>query len=209
VSSENVNEGTRCPQCQLSYQCVCELLPHIEAPIHIALLMHENELERETNTGQWLLKSLNSSSCHIWKRTEPCHELLAMIESKAFAPYLLFPSDESVSISTVKQPALNADKTPLFIILDGTWQEAKKMLRKSPWLQALPQVHLTPGRVSTYQLRRNQQQGHLCTLEVCCELLTSMGKESAAEQLLHFFDHYMLAFKADKSGHAFEPKTGV
>lgn len=209
MNQANSNEGTRCPQCQLRYQCVCEWLPNIEAPLHIALLMHENELERETNTGQWLLKSLDSSSSHIWKRTAPCTELLAMIESEEFAPYLLFPSDESAPISEVKQQTLTMDKTPLFIILDGTWQEAGKMLRKSPWLQSLPKVHLTPSRSSTYQLRRNQQQGHLCTLEVCCELLNSFDQGNSAEQLLRFFDHYMKAFKADKSGHAFKPKTGA
>ncbi|STS92578.1 DTW domain protein [Klebsiella variicola] len=29
-------------------------------------------------------------------------------------------------------------KPPLFIMLDGTWTEARKMFRKSPYLDALP-----------------------------------------------------------------------
>lgn len=209
MSQAHSREGTGCPQCQLRYQCVCELLPHIQAPLHIALLMHENEQYRETNTGQWLLKSLTSSSCHIWQRNQPCADLIAMIESEQFQPFLLFPSDDSLPVSSLISPTINAAKTPLFIILDGTWQEAKKMLRKSPWLNTLAQVHITPSRGSNYQLRRNQQQGHLCTLEVCCELLTSTGHPEPAQQLLHFFDHYMQAFKADKSGHTLIPKTDV
>lgn len=205
------SEGTRCPHCLLQHQCVCEWLPKTQAPLHIALLMHENELDRETNTGKWLLQSLATSSAHVWKRTEPCTNLMALMASQEYDPYLLFPSDKSIDISEIKrqQEQATTNSTPLFIILDGTWQEAKKMLRKSPWLQGLPQVHLEPTRVSTYQLRRNQQQGHLCTLEVCCELLDAVGEPNSSEQLLVFFEHYMQVFKADKSGHVFNAKTDV
>ncbi|QSA20154.1 DTW domain-containing protein, partial [Vibrio furnissii] len=37
---------------------------------------------------------------------------------------------------------------PHFILLDGTWQEAKKMERKSPWLKDLPRVALSPQQLS-------------------------------------------------------------
>lgn len=204
------DEGTlaACPQCQLRHQCLCEQLPTLTSACHLALLMHENEQQRDTNTGQWLLKSLPAStSVHIWQRKTPSPALLELLNNDQYQPYLLFPHDESVPVSQAFQQANKAAKVPLFIILDGTWQEAKKMLRKSAWLENLPVAHITPNHTSNYQLRRNQEDGHLCTLEVGCEVLKALGEERQSAQLLNFFDHYMQAFKADKSGHALTTKT--
>jgi hypothetical protein len=44
-------------------------------------------------------------------------------------------------------------KRPLFILLDGTWAEARKMLGRSPDLGALPVLSLAPDQASRYQLR--------------------------------------------------------
>jgi len=199
-----------CAGCGLHHQCVCHLLPKIDSPAHIALLIHENELNRETNTGQWLLKAIPSTSQHIWQRKTPCPQLTTLLNDAQYQPYLLFPSESSLSLSQASQSENITKKKPLFIILDGTWQEAGKMLRKSAWLKELACVHLQPSEQSDYQLRRNQQQGHLCTLEVGAEIIKELGLAEQATQLTDFFHHYMRAFKADKSGHAFkdETKTG-
>jgi DTW domain-containing protein YfiP len=172
-------------------------------------LTHENERTRKTNTGQWLKKSLSTTSVHMWQRTHVCHKLKAMLENELYQAYLLFPGEESKPVAKAVNQSITNNKQPLFIILDGTWQEAKKMLRKSPWLQDLPQVHIDSNEESRYQLRRNQQAGHLCTLEVGCELLKQVGCSEQAECLLRYFDHYMRAYKADKSGHALsQVRTG-
>lgn len=202
LSSTNTHQNGACADCGLHHQCVCSWLPKFELPAHIALLMHENELSRETNTGQWLLKAISPTSLHVWQRKEPCKKLLALLNDPAYSAYLLFPNAESIALSDTIQEATQTRTIPLFIVLDGTWQEAKKMLLKSPWLQSLPCVHLTPQQQSNYQLRRNQQQGHLCTIEVGGTIVSELGFIDQAQQLDTFFQHYMRAFKADKSGHA-------
>lgn len=190
-----------CSGCLLSHNCVCEYLPSVSAPFHIALLMHENEQQRETNTGRWLLKAVQPTSEHVWQRKLPCSKLIKLIEDQDYQPLLVFPSEESQPLEHMAQLASQQRKTPLFIVLDGTWQEAKKMLRKSPWLSELSAVHLTPQSASSYQLRRNQDTGNLCTLEVGAEIIHALGQEHQAEQLRTFLSHYMQAFHADKSGH--------
>lgn len=192
-----------CPGCQLRFQCVCHLVPSIEAELHIALLMHPNEPSRETNTGRWLEKSLASCSRHIWQRTHACPKLIELIQSDRYQAYLLYPADDSQPIVTMADKV--EQKQPLLIVLDGTWQEASKMLRKSDWLQALPKLSLQPTTHSRYQLRRNQQPGHLCTLEVGAQVLSELGYQRQSEQLEHFFHHYLKVFQADKSGHALKP----
>lgn len=196
-------EAKPCQHCGLRHNCVCPDLPKIALDIHIALLMHENELSRDTNTGQWLLKSMSTSSQHTWQRKSPPSELLKLLQDERYSPALLFPSEESVAVSQIKHQATMQSKTPLFIILDGTWQEAKKMLRKSPWLAGIPLAHITPSHTSVYQLRRNQSEGHLCTLEVAAEVIRELGEEQQANTLTAFLEHYMQVFKADKSGHPY------
>ncbi|NVD08181.1 DTW domain-containing protein [Vibrio sp. JPW-9-11-11] len=191
-----------CPGCQLRFQCVCHLIPQIDAELHIALLMHPNEPTRDTNTGRWLEKSLISSSRHIWQRTQACPELIKLIQSEHYQAYLLYPAEDSQPIVTLTGNTSQQQKQPLLIILDGTWQEANKMLRKSDWLQALPKLQLQPTTNSQYRLRRNQQPGHLCTLEVGVQAISELGYRPQAQQLEAFFHHYLDVFQADKSGHA-------
>ncbi|MFW7525982.1 tRNA-uridine aminocarboxypropyltransferase [Vibrio ostreicida] len=190
-----------CPTCHLKHNCVCEYLPDVSISAHLALLMHNNEIHRKTNTGQWLLKSIKQTSQHIWERKAPCVELERLINDEKYQACLLFPSEDSQPIEPFIQKGKTANKIPLFVILDGTWQEAKKMRNKSPWLKSLPLIHLNPTQLSDYKLRRNQDVNHLCTLEVGADIIRSLGQPTQADNLTHFLTRYMAAFQADRSGH--------
>ncbi|WP_324248440.1 DTW domain-containing protein, partial [Vibrio cholerae] len=43
-----------CPDCGLKFQCLCSAVPSFRAPFQLSLLTHDNEWQRETNTGRWL-----------------------------------------------------------------------------------------------------------------------------------------------------------
>src|SRR5690606_19977244 len=85
----------------------------------------------------------------------------------------------------------------LFILLDATWTEARKMFRKSPYLDGLPVLSLQPEQLSRYQLRRSTRAEHLCTAEVAALCLELAGDASAATALGGYFDlfteHYLAA----------------
>ncbi|EAQ52185.1 MULTISPECIES: tRNA-uridine aminocarboxypropyltransferase [Vibrio] len=190
-----------CPGCGFTHQCVCHLIPTVESQTDLVLLTHENELSRDTNTGKLLQQSLEQCQSLVWQRKTPPAELMALLEDETRQPFLLFPSDQSIECQqAVMTQAQN--RKPLFIILDGTWQEAKKMLNKSSWLQAVPQVHLDITSESSYTLRRNQDSGHLCTCEVGIELLKSLGESEPAKLIDDYYQQYLKVFHADKCGHA-------
>jgi len=89
-------------------------------------------------------------------------------------------------------------KRPLFVLLDGTWSEARKMFRKSPYLDQLPVLSLHPEQLSTYQLRRSTNSKHFCTAEVASLCLTLAGETCAADTLsawLDVFSHHYLSAK--------------
>ncbi|MFN3570206.1 MAG: tRNA-uridine aminocarboxypropyltransferase, partial [Polaromonas sp.] len=88
-------------------------------------------------------------------------------------------------------------RRPLFVLLDATWPEARKMFRKSPYLDPLPVLSLQSEQLSQYKLRRSQRDEHFCTSEVAALCLALAGEVHAAEVLEAyldvFTDHYLKA----------------
>lgn len=190
-----------CSGCGLQHQCVCKRIPQLSSMLQLSLLTHDNEYQRDTNTGRWLRKALPGCQDFGWSRVTPSPGLQARIADQHLYSVLVYPDEQCMSTQQVLDAAAQAGQQPHFIILDATWQEARKMARKSPWLDALPRMQLTPQQQSAYRLRRNQSAGHLCTLEVGCELLQLLDEQDNATQMTRFFDQFMPIFQADKSGH--------
>jgi DTW domain-containing protein YfiP len=140
----------------------------------IFLLTHERELLRTSNTGV-LAKNVAPEIVEriIWARNTPNPSLLDAINRGNVA--LLYPVDD-------------ADIAPIesfesIILLDATWQEARKMFNRSPYLKNLPGARIRPRQLSRYQLRRNQPEGGLCTAECVVEILIAKNQVDVAERL--------------------------
>ena len=97
----------------------------------------------------------------------------------------------------VHQLPERAARRPLFILLDGTWAEACKMFRKSPYLSQLPVLSLSPEQLSRYTLRRSKNEAHFCTAEVGAMCLELAQDTHAADTLNAYLDvfteHYLKA----------------
>ncbi|KUI96817.1 tRNA-uridine aminocarboxypropyltransferase [Vibrio sp. MEBiC08052] len=219
VSPQPEQSPTPCPECGLVYQCICQAIPRCDSTIKLSLLVHERELNRETNTGRWLVHALPQCQSYLWQRKQPDVRFQQQLDDPRFFPVLLFPSPDAVTADELcvqtddehyhphhnyqyqhhdhqvkeHQPTLH------FILLDGTWQEARKMERKSAWLAGLPRVQITPNMTSSYRLRRNQQPDSLCTLEVVATLLDQRGETKDAQALKDFLHLFMDTLQADKS----------
>ncbi|KLV07370.1 hypothetical protein ABT56_04705 [Photobacterium aquae] len=187
-----------CPRCGFQHNCICESEPQLDCPLPIVLLTHPREMGKDTNTGELMLRTLPNCERQIWDRTNPPSELLAMLVDPRYQPWLLFPADEHTA-SCAYVP--DAEKIPLVIILDATWQEARKMVRRSPWLAALPRLAISADSPSSYQLRRNQTPGNLCTCEAGAAVLQELGYGTDGDALLKYFEAFITVFHADKSGH--------
>jgi len=76
----------------------------------------------------------------------------------------------------------------LFILLDGTWAEARKAFRKSPYLDRFPVLALDPAALSRYRLRSAWHEHHLCTAEIAALCLELAGDVRAARMLEAWLD---------------------
>jgi DTW domain-containing protein YfiP len=86
---------------------------------------------------------------------------------------------------------LPADKKPLFILLDGSWREAKKMYRKSPYLHHLPVLSFSPTAVAKYGLRKGSRDFQLGTAEVATLVLAASGEANNAHSLNAWFELFI------------------
>ncbi|WP_413113075.1 tRNA-uridine aminocarboxypropyltransferase [Thaumasiovibrio sp. DFM-14] len=184
-----------CPRCGFTYHCLCEVIPNLQAQSHFVLLQHSRESNKATNTGRLLQQTLPHCRVEMWSRTTPPSSLLRQLQDPAYTPWLVFPADEQHPASHY---SAMPNTIPLFVIIDATWQEARKIVRKSPWLQSLPrlQIHLdTPSR---YQLRRNQQSGYLCTCEIGAAILAMQGNYDDSKRILAYFEQFQQVYLAER-----------
>ncbi|MCK4839839.1 MAG: DTW domain-containing protein [Desulfobulbaceae bacterium] len=148
----------------------------------IYLLTHERELKKQTNSGRIVKECLGGrAEIVVWKRTEPNKELIDLIDHDEIA--LLYPE--------VKDgPEKSCPDFDNFLILDATWQEARKIYNRSPYLQKAPKVSLSINEPSRYKLRRNQIVAGLSTAECAIELLRQKDQTSLADGLSRKFDRF-------------------
>ncbi|AVO41294.1 tRNA-uridine aminocarboxypropyltransferase [Simplicispira suum] len=198
-------KGDRCPGCRLvPSHCLCALHPQTPARAGVCLLMADIEPLKPSNTG-WLVADVVADTFAFgWARTAVDPALLALLADPQWQPFVVFPGEfvapervvHAVEVSAGGAKAL--PRRPLFILLDATWPEARKMFRKSPYLDALPVLSLQPEQLSRYRLRRSARTDHFCTAEVAALCLALAGDDQASavlEAWLDVFTHHYLQAK--------------
>ncbi|MBS0608703.1 MAG: DTW domain-containing protein [Proteobacteria bacterium] len=190
-----------CAGCRLvPSHCICALRPPCDTRAGVCLLMHDIEPLKPSNTG-WLIADLVADTHAFgWSRTEVDPALLALLADPQWQPYVVFPGEFAAPERVVQQVAPVAPtpgRRPLFVLLDATWPEARKMFRKSPYLAQLPVLSLHSDAASRYQLRRSSRGEHFCTAEVAALCLAQAGDERTGALLQAWLDlfseRYLLA----------------
>jgi DTW domain-containing protein len=191
------SRAERCHGCRVPpSHCLCALRPCVPTRAGVCLVMADIEPLKPSNTGWLIADVLPDTTAFGWSRTQVDPALLALLADPQWQPYLVFPGEfvAPERVVTQVQPAQAASgvsgRRPLFVLLDATWAEARKMFRRSPYLSHLPVLSLLPEQLSTYRLRRSTRDDHLCTAEVAALCLEMAGETQAA----HVLQAYMAVF---------------
>ena len=191
-------KGERCAGCRLILShCLCALRPAVATQAGMCLIMADIEPLKPSNAG-WLIADVVADTFAFgWSRTAVDPALLALLADPQWQPYVVFPGEfvapERV-VTEVRPVDGLAEKKPLFVLLDATWPEARKMFRKSPYLNHLPVLSLQTGQLSSYRLRRSTRDEHLCTSEVAAACLGLAGESHAAEVLAVYLEVFTLQY---------------
>ncbi|KAL3801225.1 hypothetical protein HJC23_012625 [Cyclotella cryptica] len=194
-------------------------------PTHIVLLQHCSEVSKSTATG-WLVDDnlYHDSIGYVWPSVVPLgprvhvHRWVwsgrndnVMIEKKIqdlasnFRLFLLWTGGSRNEEETQRNSEEQTES--VYIILDGTWQEAQKMFRKVPLLWNLPRISFSDIPSSKYTLRRDytgwrerfstRSDGGgdlLCTSEVMATLLGERGDVIGANEIRCRLDVFQMNY---------------
>lgn len=186
----------RCDGCQMpSGGCICSFRVQVKAQAKFWLLTHPKELYKPTNTGRLIVDAIAGSEVFQWSRTEPDPAFLAELANPQIDPYIVFPEGEGYQDRMVEFEA-KPGRAPVFIILDGTWRQARRIFRQSEYLQQVPVIQPSSMRQTRYNLRKPKEAHHLCTAEVAAVMLAQIGDAASADLLDAYFDLFNAHYHA-------------
>ncbi|PJC94088.1 DTW domain-containing protein [Aeromonas lusitana] len=187
-------ESRYCTRCTRALKaCLCDYIRCVShlAPLHI--LQHPTEVGHPKGTAALLAASLAKASIHVGETFEDAPWLDALMASPTVRCYLLWPDESALTLSQVRaQCAPQAGQVQPdvhFILLDGTWRKAYRMLHSNPALLRLPRIKLgaIPGQ---YSIRKKPFPEALSTLEAGYHLLSQWeGDEGRFAPLMDLFTH--------------------
>jgi tRNA-uridine aminocarboxypropyltransferase len=178
--SRNV-AGARCASCHMrSSLCLCALVPRLELATRVVVLQHQRETYATTNTARLARLALPNSETRIrgLPGAPPASGGLA-----AEAPgelLVLYPDARAEVLDERLGAAVGRPVT--LVVLDGSWRQAGRMIRREPGLEGARLVKLATPRPSRYRLRKSTKPDALCTLEAIASALGVLeGPEPRAQ----------------------------
>ena len=125
----------------------------------------------------------NSDTIHYSVHTH-AHRVLTHALTQALTPAVIPETSSLVSkVLSSRVSKVRVEDYENIIIIDSTWQEARKIFNHSAYLKNAPQFTLKTSNDSLYTLRANQPKGGLCTIECIIEVLRMKGQEKMAADL--------------------------
>ncbi|HSM92558.1 MAG TPA: tRNA-uridine aminocarboxypropyltransferase [Anaeromyxobacteraceae bacterium] len=179
-----------CPRCLRPDEfCVCKDLVAVTARTRVVILQHPREA-RLAICSAWLARiSLVNAELHRGVRFGEGAEVRALAARPGAA--VLFPGEGSTPAE-----ALAGSPPSILFAVDGTWQQAGKMLSVNPWLGALPRVSIDAGRPSGYAgLRKEPGEIHLSTIEAIALTLGALERDPARFDPMVQAFHRMVALQ--------------
>lgn len=123
---------------------------------------------------------LPNSELHVAVRWEGSPAMLRALGDPTRPAALLYPGEGAIDV--MAEPP----STPItLVVVDGTWNQAKKLVRSNPSLAALPRYSFVPPAPSEYRIRREPREDYVSTIEALVHVLGALeGDAQRFAQLL-------------------------
>lgn len=175
--------------------CYCQYLPRIETETRIVLLQHPRERDMPIGTARMASLCLPNSELLVGFDWQSSHVLAASLSDPTRPAALLYPGLDARDLH--RAPT----RGPLtLVVVDGTWNNTRKMVRRNPILMNLPRVTFQPAHPSEYRIRREPDAKCVSTIEALMYVLGAIeGNASRFERLLLPFQKMIDTQLAHKS----------
>jgi DTW domain-containing protein YfiP len=154
--------------------CYCRALPQIETSTKVVILQHPRERDMPIGTARMASLCLPRSELHVGVRWADSAPLARALANPAQPPILLYPGPGARDI--LREPPAGP---VTLVVVDGTWSQAKTVVRDNPILQALPRYAFATPEPSQYRIRREPNDAYVSTIEALMHVLGALEGDPA------------------------------
>lgn len=171
-----------CTDCRRPLRaCFCDRVTVLPTRTRILMLQHPRERDVPIGTARMAHRALAGSRLRVGVDFAGDPEVRAAV--RVPDTYVLFPGEGAIPVDQLpRHRPIN------LVVLDGTWWQARKLLRLNPAIAGLPRVAFHPRRPSGYLIRKEPAEFCVSTIEALAEVLAVLEPEGERfERLLDPF----------------------
>jgi DTW domain-containing protein YfiP len=169
-----------CHQCRQSkFNCYCDHVQRFDPNMTFVILIHPVEVQRRIATGRMSHLSLENSYLIEGEDFSDHPVVNGLIDNPAHQCVMLYPGQGSLDLSELDDAERSAHFMPnkklIVFVIDGTWATARKMVRHSRNLAALPRICFSLDQPSGFHVRKQPAAGCFSTIEAIHQVIELVG----------------------------------
>ncbi len=131
--------------------------------------------KEKVGTGRFSHLILKNSEILVDIGFDENPRLREILADPEYETFVLYPGDKTIDLGTdeLKQ---TLKKKAQFIVIDGTWPCAKKMMKLTTILHHVPRVSFTSDRISEFLVKHQPLPGCLSTVESIHQVLLDLNR---------------------------------
>lgn len=182
--------------------CLCPYIKELDTSVKFVILIHPVEARHErTGTGRLAHLSLKDSELIVGVDFNQNERVKELMEDPQYFPVLLYPGEDAFAATDTKLKEALGNRKLLVFVVDGTWAQAKKMLKLSTCLHTLPKLSFRAGYRTRFVFKKEPQPDYISTIESCHYLVKELAtvgiaRDEGIENLMSIFDR-MVAFQLE------------
>lgn len=160
--------------------CVCSAVVSVPTRTRVVILQHPRESIVPINTARLAELGLPNAERHVGIE----FDLDRILASGSAPPILLYPGEGARDLTLEPPPG-----PVTLVVIDGTWWQAQKLVKKNPAVAALPRYSLSPRQPSRYRIRREPAAHCVSTIEALALALGALERDTPGiENILQPFE---------------------
>lgn len=188
-----------CNTCRQSkFNCYCDHVHQFDPHMHFVILTHPIEVQRRIATGRMSHLCLKNSHLIVGEDFSDHALVKQLIEHPDHQAVMLYPGQDSVNLSALQGEQRAApfarDKKLVVFVIDGTWATARKMVRFSKNIAALPRICFSLDTPSTFRVRKQPAAGCYSTIEAIHQVIELVGSLYGFQREARQHDNLLTVF---------------
>jgi DTW domain-containing protein YfiP len=154
--------------------CYCRHVVPVETRTRVVVLQHPCERDKPIGTARMATLCLPEAELHEGVRWDAgvLDRVLADPTGRGRPPVLLYPGPGAIDV--MRHPP---EAPVTLVVVDGTWWQAKKLVRENPRLAALPRYAFTPEAPTEYRIRKEPRETYVSTIEALVYVLGALERD--------------------------------